>query len=63
MFVRVFLCEIYRISEKKTLKPKKASFQLRINTVIPLCKKEILEKTNKKKKHLSSEIRIIIAIL
>ena len=60
MFVRVFLCEIYRISEKKTLKPKKASFQLRINTA--LCKKEILEKT-KKKKHLSSEIRIIIAIL
>ena len=61
MFVRVFLCEIYRISEKKTLKPKKASFQLRINTA--LCKKEILEKANKKKKHLSSEIRIIIAIL
>ena len=48
MFVSVFVCEIYIIAGKKKLKPKKASFQLRINTAP--CEKEILEEKSQTKR-------------
>ena len=48
MFVCVFVCETYIIAGKKKLKPKKASFQLRINTAP--CEKEILEEKSQTKR-------------